>query len=318
MSLKQKLINIFEENKGKELSGQFLADSFGVTCADVWTAISSLKSEGYPIIVTHNKGYIFGENRDILSEQGIRKYLDKDINTWQILVLPTVDSTNTYAKSHLDSLNHPAIITASEQTAGRGRRGHSFYSPKDTGIYMSLVIKPDLSPATLITAAAAVAVCKACKELTDCNPQIKWVNDIYVNKKKICGILTEGIINFETQSIDTAIVGIGVNISTDTFPEDVQYAGSLMAENLPRNQLIGRIASLLNALLKSGKEEILAEYKSAQMVLGQEVSYLYNGESHTGTAIDINEVGNLIVKTKNGTDILTAGEISISKDFMEK
>lgn len=318
MSLKQKLINIFEENKGKELSGQFLADSFGVTCADVWTAISSLKSEGYPIIVTHNKGYIFGENRDILSEQGIRKYLDKDINIWQILVLPTVDSTNSYAKAHIDSLNLPAIITACEQTAGRGRRGHSFFSPKDTGIYMSLVIKPNLSPATLITLAAAVAVCKACQEITDYQPQIKWVNDVYVDNRKICGILTEGIINCETQSIDTAIVGIGVNITTEVFPTEVKYAGSLNAKGLSRNQLIGRIVSQVYALLQKGKDTILQEYKALQMVFGKEISYIYNGETHTGIPVDINEVGNLVVETDSGTDVLTAGEISINKDFLEK
>lgn len=318
MSVKSSIILALEANRGKEINGQAMAEQLGVTRAAVWKAITALKNEGYPITATRNKGYMLEETSDMISSQGIRQYMDEDISGWEIIVLPKVDSTNTYAKSMLKELNgKPALITALEQTAGKGRKGHSFYSPKGTGIYMSIVISPDISPPTIITAAAAVAVCRACEELTDCQPAIKWVNDVFLDKKKICGILTEGIIDFETQSLDTAIVGIGVNISTGDFPGSIQsVAGSLQAENLSRNMLIGKIASYLYRLLVCGKSEIIDEYRKRLMVLGKTVSYNINGETHTGVATGVNDIGNLIVETDDGTDILTAGEISLHKDFL--
>lgn len=320
MSVKNDLLYALEKNKGEEISGQALADKLGVTRAAIWKAVKALQEDGYLISATRNKGYRLEKTSDIISEQGIRSYIDDSMKDWEIIVLQTVDSTNTYAKSILGKLSgKSAIIIALCQTAGKGRHGHSFYSPKDTGIYMSVVIRPDISPSTLITAAAAVAVCLTCEELTESRPQIKWVNDVFLGNKKICGILTEGIIDFETQNLDNAIVGIGVNLSTSDFPDGVDsVACSVFPKNATKNMFIAKIVSNLQRLVSTGKEEIISEYRRRLMVLGKSVSYTMNGETHTGIAKGINEIGNLIVETDFGTDVLTAGEISLNKDFLNK
>lgn len=254
-------------------------------------------------------------NNDILSVQEIKKYANNFI--CEVIVLETVNSTNTYAKEILSALNgSPAIVTARHQSAGRGRLGRSFFSPKDTGIYMSIVLKPSVSPATVITSAAAVAVCQVCEQLTGTMPKIKWVNDIFLNNKKICGILTEGIFNAKG-SLDTAIVGIGINFNTTAFPDDIKdIAGSLMPQNVSKERIIGSVADRLHSLLQKGNTVIMEEYKKRLMVLGKTVSYELSGVTKSGVAIDINEVGNLIVETATGIDTLSCGEISLKKDFL--
>lgn len=320
MSIKEAIICHLEAKRGQEISGQALADMLGVSRVAVWKAIKSLKSDGYSISATRNKGYMLSTDTDILSEYGIRQYMNNSLDHWQIILLDTVDSTNNYAKGIVPELQGgPAVVVADHQTAGRGRRGNSFFSPSGTGIYMSVVTQPELSPATLITVAAAVAVCKACEELTKISPQIKWVNDIFVENRKICGILTEGIINVESNTLDTVIIGIGVNLSTESFPDEIKdIAGSIGSKEINRNMLIGKILNCLSYALSSDKETILTEYKRRLMVLGKSISYMLNGEAHFGIAKDINDIGNLIVETQSGTDVLTAGEISINKDFLNQ
>lgn len=216
----------------------------------------------------------------------------------------SIDSTSNYAKANAASLSLPALITADEQTNGRGRRGNSFFSPKNTGLYMTLLTDFP-NGCNLITPAAAVTVCEELEKL-GVNPKIKWVNDIFIDKKKVCGILTE---LFETDSRNFLSVGIGINVTTTVFPDDIPVAGSLSME-CDRQILAENIAK--NLLQKIHADNIVEEYRKRLFILGKNISFRKNNILFSATAEDINDECNLIVKYSDGaTEALSSGEISI-------
>ncbi len=219
----------------------------------------------------------------------------------------SVDSTSTYAKNNALHLSLPALITADEQFAGRGRWGNSFFSPKGTGLYMTLLI-PAPENYELITPLTAVAVCTAL-ESRGINPQIKWVNDIFLNGKKVCGILTELYIQNEMKYIS---IGVGINLTTDRFPEELASAGCIELDCV-KSELAEEIAeSVLMLIGRQDNEIILEEYRKRLFILGKEISYKKNNTEYSAVAVDINKNCNLIVRLSNGeTDVLSSGEISI-------
>ncbi len=225
----------------------------------------------------------------------------------QKLFFETLPSTNTYAKEHISDLELPSLIIANGQTAGRGRRGNTFFSPKDTGLYMTLVFK-ERSPSELLTPAAAVAVCKALSNL-GINASIKWVNDVFLNGKKVCGILTERFIYDKKAYI---ALGIGINISTRNFPNDLETAGSINTE-CDKIKLAEEISEYIISYTENPDNDyILNSYRSRLFIIGKNVSYYRNNIEYSGTVIDINEHCNLILQHSDGTDItLSSGEISI-------
>lgn len=218
--------------------------------------------------------------------------------------LVCVDSTNNYAKENISKLLLPSLITAEMQTAGRGRQGKSFYSPDKTGLYMTLVFDaPD--SCELLTAAAAVAVCKEL-ELLNLNPQIKWVNDIYIGSLKVCGILAEC---FCCNNRKYIALGIGININTRDFPDDIPNPGSLNIE-CNKEKLAESIAERFFNL--TDNECILNEYEKRLFVIGKTVTYIKNGTEYTAKVDGINKLCNLLVtRTDNTEDVLSSGEISI-------
>lgn len=220
----------------------------------------------------------------------------------------SVDSTSSYARRNASLLETPCIITASYQTNGRGRQGKSFFSPKDTGLYMTLLLQEEPN-ASLITPAAAVAVCKAIESLTDIKPSIKWVNDIFVDEKKVCGILSEC---FRENGKTYISVGIGINLTTTDFPPELFQAASLGVE-CPKENLSLLIADGISEYIAHPDDEyILNEYRKRLFIIGRKITYEKNGSSFEATVCDINENCNLIVQTDNGnSDILSSGEISI-------
>ncbi len=318
MKTKEQLLNILNKNKGEFISGQDIAKELQISRTAVWKAVRSLKNDGYSIDSLQNGGYKFSSKNNILSDIEIRNNLSDEYKKFDIKIFKTIDSTNKQAKKLIaeNLFNNGTTLVADEQTDGKGRFGRSFFSPKSTGIYLSTILKMPLrlQDISLITIISALAVCRAVKKLTDSVPEIKWINDIYVNGKKVCGILTEAVSNFETQTVDAVVVGIGVNLKTKLFPEELRKkAGCVTKENVSRNVFI---AEILNNLFRLAgniyDKKIIEEYKKLSLVLNKKIKYLSNGTVVTATAVDINEKGNLLVKDSFGNiKILESGEISI-------
>jgi len=256
---------------------------------------------------------------NILSISGMLPYLSDKSACDKIVIHDCLESTNVTAKDMaMSGAGHGLIVIADSQTAGRGRYGRSFFSPPGHGIYMSLLLKKapqDLCGVqTLITAFAAVSVCQAIEATTRKSPQIKWVNDILLDEKKICGILCENL-----EALKCIIVGIGVNFTTPKtgYPEEIaQSTGSVFRENEPditRNRLAAEIINrLFDTVYKCDKQATLAEYKKRLIMLGKKVTVTEMHESYKATVIDINDTGGLIVKKETGElKILISGEISM-------
>lgn len=240
-------------------------------------------------------------------ERIIAKLNDK---TAEVLVFDTVGSTNDVAKELCkDGRQH--LVVANAQTNGRGRQGKSFFSPEGSGLYFSLTVntdKPDFS-FTGVTCAAAVACTRAIEKLTALRPQIKWVNDIYVDNKKVCGILVQAVT--ENGRITRLIIGIGVNVSTSDFPEEIKNIAGSLGNSVDRSILAAEIVNNILELLKQEPCLYIGEYKSKSNVLGREIIYIKDGIRHHATAVDIDGAGGLVVEEGKDKITLTSGEISL-------
>jgi len=326
---KAKALLVLEESRGQVVSGEKLAAEIGVSRAAVWKAVESLRKEGYPISATTNKGYILGEMSNLLSAQGMLRFLDpafypygeKNIHTYKVL-----ESTNTTAKQMAFSgAPTGTVILAEEQTGGRGRLGRSFFSQKEAGLYMSIIIKPDfgMNKSLLVTTAASVAVCRAVKKVSGIETQIKWVNDIYFEGRKICGILTEAISNFESGAIDSLVVGIGINCNMDKndFPDEIKDTAGALSGRIQRNELAAEVINQFFGILSNFGEghypEFMDEYRRRSIVLRKDIFIYKNlsagaGDRLRAKAIDITNEGGLMVIYEGGTkETLTSGEISL-------
>ena len=325
MSTKKYVLELLENQRGQSISGERIAKQLGVTRNAVWKAVKELKKDGYKIEAITNKGYRLSDDNDILSIQGMLPFLsNKDISK-NISLFPSLESSNTTAKElAIAGAGHGTIIIADSQSAGRGRYHRSFYSPSGHGIYISFILRPSkynlANNPTLITSYAAVSVCQAIEATTEKKPKIKWVNDIFLEEKKICGILTEAITDFETGNMQWIVLGIGINYTTPAsgFPKEIKHiAGAVFSNNKPtitRNRLA---AELINRILDFevawDRDNILAQYKERLFILGERVAVTEsNGASFDAVAIDIDNTGRLIVK-KDGGEILSlsAGEVSL-------
>jgi len=325
-SVKVKTLKILEEYKGATVSGEKLAVDMGVSRAAVWKAVESLRKEGYRISASTNKGYILAADSDILSAQGIIPFINKEIFdkiNKNILTYKVLESTNKTAKQKVfEGIPDGTVIIAEEQTQARGRLGRPFFSPAKTGLYMSLVIRPDFDSgkSLLVTTTASVAVCRAIKKICGLETQVKWVNDIFYEGRKICGILTEAITNFESGQIDAVIVGIGINCNTrpEDMPDDIkETAGSLnldISKNRLAAEIINEFMSILNKYNEGTYPEYMDEYRRRSMVLRKDIKVYDNvsGEFKNAKAIDITDDGGLIVIYADGRkETLTTGEITI-------
>lgn len=323
MSIKSEILHILESNRGRNISGQELADMLNVSRTAVWKAINSLKGEGYLIGAATNKGYSLSNTSDLLSSEGIKLYLDEEFKNIPVIVYKTIESTNSEAKLlAVQNAEHGTTIIAEEQTKGRGRFGRDFFSPSDSGIYMSIILKPLLSieNSVLITTAAAVAVCEAIEKFISQAPKIKWVNDIFIGDRKVCGILTEAVTNFESGMMDSVVVGIGINVKTknEDFPIELQNtAGAIFnnGDNFIRNHLSAEIINnVLNITEHLESKNFMQSYRERSMILGEQILYNKNNNWYEGYASEINDSGELIIYTADGQKIaLNSGEVSIKK-----
>lgn len=250
-----------------------------------------------------------------LSERALKGFICDDVDC-EVRIFDIVGSTNTEAKrSVLAGLEHDALFAAEKQTAGRGRQGKSFYSPEGSGLYFSAVLHPqiELSDATGITAAAAVAVTEKISALTKTEPKIKWVNDIFIDGKKVCGILTEAVTDFQSGKAKAVIVGIGINLTTSDFPEELQGIAGALNTEIDKNKLAAEIFNRLRELsAKLPDKSFMDEYRKHSLVLGNTVYFTRNGTDYTAKAESISDDGSLTVVTESNEKIvLNSGEISI-------
>lgn len=248
-----------------------------------------------------------------LSEQEIKNFLDKKNHNIKIEIFDTITSTNDYAKNAVwqKQITENSLITANTQTAGRGRFDRKFFSPAQTGIYMTFVIFPEktVEDILLVTLTTAVAVVRAIKNLTGITANIKWVNDIFFNDKKIAGILTETVFNTQTNKTESVIIGIGLNINTKIFPEELKNIATSLNVRISRNKFIAEITNNFFDLYNNAtNEQTIAEYKK-YLITNRTVIYYIDGEKFKGKIEGINNNGNLIINSNNKQIILNSGEI---------
>lgn len=322
MGTKTELLKLFEKNKGTYFSGEELASRLSVSRTAIWKAVNRLRVEGYDIYAVPNKGYCLSVRTDILSAEGIAKYLEPVCQELQIEVFPTVSSTNLLLRERATAgAPQGCTILANAQTQGRGRIGRSFYSPSDTGIYLSLLLRPKTytpEQAVKLTTMAAVAGCEAIEKVSGRQAQIKWVNDIFMDGKKVCGILTEASFGLESGHLDYAVLGVGFNAYAPEggFPEDIEnIAGSvfLTPQNDGKNHLA---AEFLNRFMtyytQIQDNSYTQKYRERSFVLGKKIKVLSPQGAVLATALDVDDQCRLVVRYEDGsTQALSSGEISV-------
>ena len=320
ISVKSRLLELLEQNRGITISGEQMARELDCTRAAVWKAVKALQQEGYEIEAGPNKGYMLSEDNNILAEEGVRPLLRQP--EVYLKLYQETDSTNRAAKQAAiaGEAGHGSVILACGQSCGRGRRGRSFYSPSQAGLYLSVILQPqgNLRESLLLTTEAAVAVYKAVRKITGIELDIKWVNDLYYRGKKVCGILTEAITDFESGEIQYAVVGIGLNLYEEEGgypPELREIAGGLYrnqreAEGVNRNRLA---AEIVNCLLDETRElKLLPEYLSRNIVPGHRIQILDGKQSRSAYALAICQDGRLKVRERDGSEsFLSYGEVSV-------
>lgn len=320
MSTRTELLKLLMENTGIYLSGQKIGDTLQVSRNAVWKAMQQLRSEGYHIESKPSIGYRLKTKSNILTEASVSGSLRFPCD---LKVFDTVDSTNNIAKE-LPAGDPPVMVIANKQEAGRGRLGRSFASPAGTGLYMTVALRPhfDLSKSLYVTMAAAVAVCRAIEKVAGVKARIKWVNDLFIGGKKVCGILTEAQTNFETGKIDSLIIGIGVNCFPGSFPEELkEIAGAVSPQknSFSRGELAAEIFNELMEILDDlDSRSFLREYRTKCFILGKNILVhpAVNSRPVRARAIDIDENGGLVVEYMEGRrmrqiDTLTTGEVSV-------
>ena len=318
--MKAEILTILKDTDGY-VSGQDLCERFGVSRTAVWKAMNQLKKEGYEIESVQNKGYHLVKTPDILSKNelvSIRK--TKWVGT-EICYFDVTDSTNTQAKS-LGEGDAPngTLVVAGKQESGRGRRGRSFESPAGTGIFMTLLLRPEIEPqnASMLTLVSALAVAKGIEHMVDLPVQIKWPNDIVINGKKVCGILTE--MSAQMDYVNYIVIGIGINVGNEEFPEEIKdVATSIYLESgkhVNRAMLIEKIWEEFEDYYELYEKtqdlsSLVKEYDSYLVNRGQKVRVLDPKEPYEGKAMGITDRGELIVDTWEARRLVSAGEVSV-------
>lgn len=321
MSIKSDVLRVLETQRGKYFSGEQLAADLSVSRAAVWKAVKALEKEGYQIHAVTNKGYSLMPETDVLSEEGIRAFLRSEYRDIPMQVMKETSSTNLLAKqAAIEGAPNGMLFAAEHQNAGRGRRGRSFLSKPGGSICMSLLLRPDMGAvdAVFYTTAACVAVRRAIFQVTGIQTEIKWVNDLYCQGKKVCGILTEAVTSCETGIVDCIILGIGINfnMAPEEFPKELlETAGALykggVAES-SRNELIAEITNQIFLIEKDLKERtFMEEYRKYSMLIGCQV-LLLGSEEKEAQVLDIDKDGGLVVRFLDGTvNVLHTGDVTV-------
>lgn len=326
MGIKSQVLTCLEENRGGYLSGAAIAGQLGVSRNAVWKAVRALQQDGHQIQAVTNKGYCLSEEDAVLSREGIEKSLHGAASGLRLEVRDEVTSTNTVLKQQAEAGEAEGkVLVAKRQTMGKGRSGRSFYSPDSSGVYFSILLRPRFSPqeSLLITTAAAVAVAGAVDAVAGTDTEkamIKWVNDVYFRGKKICGILTEASVDFESGGLAYAVLGIGINVMDPQggFPEEIrEVAGSLYGKDACGGAIRNRLAAeTLNRFMQYYEtltaRGFMDEYRRRSVVIGRTVEAYDQKHSRLVKVLEIDDDAALLVEEADGSKVrLTTGEVRI-------
>lgn len=321
--MKQKIIDLLKQNENQFISGQKISESLGVSRAAIWKYMNLIKEDGYEIESVSRKGYKLVMSPDILTSSEIKGMLNTKVLGNEIIHLDSVDSTNNKAKQLAAcGAIEGTIVISEEQTSGKGRLGRNWVSPKYKGIWMSVILRPDINPMNVakVTQVAAAAIIEALKEM-DIQAFVKWPNDIVINSKKICGVLTE--MSGEINKVNYVVVGMGINANLEEqdFSQEIKNKASSLKvetrEEINRKQLV---AHILNKFEKLYDELILEEKidtsikicRENSALIGKEVRIIERNKEVIATALDLSEDGKLVVQYKDGRiDEIISGEISV-------
>ena len=314
---------ILEELKKTEsyISGEELGEKLGVSRAAIWKGIQKLKEQGYEIEAVSNKGYHIVRNQDLYNGIEIEEVCNTTKIAKEVYFYEQTDSTNNCIRKLAKEGKKEGVVAVAEiQTAGKGRRGKGWQSPKGTGIWMSMLLTPNITPpeAPVLTLLAGLAVCRAVRQQTGLTAMIKWPNDILISNKKICGILTE--LYAEMDSVHFVITGIGINVNTEVFPEELQKTATSLkiekGETISRKNIIMAVIEEFEKIYLQYEKEcsflpFREEYKKYCINVGKELQVL-SKQPFIAKGIDITEQGELLVQKQTGEKVVVfSGEVSI-------
>ena len=336
MKTADKILGLLEESRGKAISGERIAEVLGISRAAVWKHMKALKEEGYEISSVSNKGYELMDSGDVFSTKSVMDELIDEENGYkgkiklEVEVRDEVTSTNALLKDiAAEGVDEGRVLIAKRQTAGRGRLGRNFFSPKN-GIYLSMLLRPnmDFREAMLLTTIAAVAVVEAVREVTGKDTGVKWVNDVYLDSKKICGILTEAVTDVENGRLSYAVVGIGINITKpleENFPEELrEIAGFVYDDDEPPKGVMSKLTAAIvknyfKYYEKLPEHSFMESYKKYQTLLNKEIFVITPEGSKKARVLGVDDEARLLVKYEDGKiEALFTGEVSVREAGSEK
>ena len=322
MNVKTTLLNRLSRSREEYISGAELSRQLGVSRNAVWKAVKALEADGYIIESVTAKGYRLCSANNRLSAELISAENTAHELGSNVTVLRETSSTNTYAKELASKgAAHGTVVAADTQTGGKGRLGRTFESPLGKGLYMSVIIRPkfDISFAPLITSAAAAAAAEAVEELCGHEVRIKWVNDLYMNGKKICGILTEASLGLEMKTLDYAVIGIGINVLHSEFSDELKQRVTTVEDEsgkiIDRNKLCGVLLGRLEYYLNGIEARLhLDEYRRRELLTGNMITANVGNKTIKGRAAGVDDNANLIIELENGErKNLTSGEANLCR-----
>ena len=318
--MKDKILNFLREHKGY-VSGEEISNEVGVTRAAIWKGVKKLQEEGYVIESKTKIGYRLIEEPDVVTRSELIPLLKNSKLCKEIYYKDEIDSTNEFAKGLArEGAVHGTLIIADTQTEGKGRLGRTWVSPPKTGIWLSLILRPEIKPqyAGQLTLLGGLSMCEAIRNVTGMEAYIKWPNDVVINGRKVCGILTE--MNAEIERVNHIVLGVGVNVNQITFGKDLPYATSLSIEGnttYRRSIIVKEFIDIFESIYDSYKlseslKEFLPRYESKCITLHKEVKIIEGGKEIRAIAKRIDENGNLIVLLADGSEKqVYAGEVSV-------
>lgn len=317
--MRTEILRLLRESEGY-VSGQQLCDSLGVSRTAVWKVIQKLQEDGYRIEAVRNKGYRLREVPDILGEAELASIRRTQWLGSRIYYYQEIDSTNTQAKRLAEEgAAHGSVVVAEVQTVGRGRRGRNWISVGGSGIWFSLLLRPDIPPdrASMLTLVAAMAVTKGIRRITGRQVMIKWPNDVVVDGKKVCGILTE--LSAQIDYVNHVIVGIGINIRGQQFPPELQEKATTLEQgqqHIDRAWLLEAVLEEFEAYYEKFVETLdvslfQEEYEELLVNRNRQIQVLDPAGPYEGVARGINEKGELLVECGRGLVTVNSGEVSV-------